>query len=155
MKLKNLLLITGLTAICLIGTVCNKKEQLQSLANTQWKLAGIFDTQTNTLKELEPKDCDECYTLNFLSDSTLTGRGVNIPIAPTAGYIIVDYTLSTIWFGFFIPDVSEPYDGNEYWGCFFAGPNHEFELSDTELKLYYKSYLTDKVNYLLYKRRSL
>jgi hypothetical protein len=47
-----------------------------SLKGTKWKLAGIYDTQTGALTELEPKDCAECYTLMFDTDSTLSGKGV-------------------------------------------------------------------------------
>jgi len=51
---------------------CQRKseaEQLTSLEGIKWKLAGIFDTKTGALKVLEPKDCDECYTLTFEPDS--------------------------------------------------------------------------------------
>ena len=40
------------------------------LKGTKWKLAGITDP-TGSLKVLEPKDCAECYTLTFETDSTV------------------------------------------------------------------------------------
>jgi hypothetical protein len=47
-----------------------------SLEGTKWKMAGIVDVRTGKLKELEPKDCDKCYTLVFNSDSTANGKSV-------------------------------------------------------------------------------
>ena len=43
------------------------------LEGTKWKLAGFFDTQTDTLiKELQPYDCGNCYTLSFETDYIAT-----------------------------------------------------------------------------------
>ena len=53
-------------------TLYAKWEEI-SLKGTKWKLAGIVDTETGDLKELEPKDCDECYTFTFDTDSTAIG----------------------------------------------------------------------------------
>jgi heat shock protein HslJ len=44
-------------------------ENLSSLEDTKWKLAGIVD-ETGTLKVLEPKGCERCYMLTFDTDST-------------------------------------------------------------------------------------
>ena len=52
-----------------------KETELKHLKGTKWKLAGIMDTQTNVLTELEPKDCAECYTLTFISDTEAEGFG--------------------------------------------------------------------------------
>jgi hypothetical protein len=46
------------------------------LAGTQWKLAGIVNTATGVLAELEPKDCATCYTLTFDTDSTAEGTSI-------------------------------------------------------------------------------
>ena len=40
-----------------------------SLTGTKWKLSGMVDTQTGIMRELEPKNCDECYTIEFGRDS--------------------------------------------------------------------------------------
>ena len=48
-------------------------DTVYPLEGTQWKLAGIFNTQTGILKVLEPIDCERCYTLTFDTDSTATG----------------------------------------------------------------------------------
>ena len=67
-----------LLAVCLIGVACkeDEPEKEQSLANTKWKLAGIMDMDTGILQELEPKDCEECYTLTFDTDSTATSLSI-------------------------------------------------------------------------------
>ena len=53
-----------------------EKNTLQEtdLQGTKWKLIGIVDTQIGDLTELEPKDCDECYTLAFDTDDTFSGQ---------------------------------------------------------------------------------
>lgn len=81
-----------LLAICLMGAACkddeessrrssNEKqrsleksadEKEKSLKDTKWKLTGIMDMNTGILQELEPKDCEQCYTLTFDTDSTST-----------------------------------------------------------------------------------
>jgi len=55
-KLKNLR--EGLDVGNLLGTL--------TLQGAKWKLVGIFDAKTDTLtKELEPKNCEQCYLLAF------------------------------------------------------------------------------------------
>ena len=39
-----------------------------SLEDTKWKFVGIVDVETGRIKELEPIDCEYCYTLTFYSD---------------------------------------------------------------------------------------
>jgi hypothetical protein len=49
------------------------------LKDTKWKLAGMVEAKTGELKELEPKDCETCYTLEFYNDTMATGRSsINI-----------------------------------------------------------------------------
>jgi len=125
-------------------------KNYHTLQGTNWKLAGIFNSETGNIKELEPKNCDGCYTLSFLTDSTFITQGVNIYV-DYARYS-VNYTLSTIHFSFYIVAVDEPYDGNEYWySLLSAGQYQKFYLSDTYLKLYFN----DKMNYLLFKKKLL
>ncbi|MDR0581705.1 MAG: hypothetical protein LBG31_01960 [Prevotellaceae bacterium] len=54
----------------------SENNEFVSLEGTQWKLAGIMDVETCNLKELEPKDCGDCYTLEFNTDSTALGKSV-------------------------------------------------------------------------------
>jgi len=182
-------LLCVILLISLLATSCKKtplSDELQddpskteiTLPGTSWKLVGIVDPRTENLKVLEPNDCEECYTLTFLTDSTLSGQGVNILLYRSddddinyPNYInypdyTANYILSTIRFHFYIPAIDEPYDGNRYWSVLFR--SKKFELSDTELKLYhewfdcpddcygYGSIYCDSshiiTNYLLFKR---
>jgi len=51
-------------------------ESPAGLTGTSWKLVGIVDTKTGTIKELAPKDCEACYTLWF--DTDFTFSAINI-----------------------------------------------------------------------------
>ena len=71
MKLIKYFLFTVFCAVfCFACKSNNENETLSSLKGTQWKLAGIVDSQTGKLTVLEPTDCEECYTLTFDTDST-------------------------------------------------------------------------------------
>jgi hypothetical protein len=43
------------------------------LAGTKWKLQGILNAKTDSLKILDPADCARCYTMEFDTDSTAHG----------------------------------------------------------------------------------
>jgi uncharacterized membrane protein YwzB len=45
------------------------------LADTQWKLVGSIDAETGALTTYQhPKECADCYTLSFDTDSTATAH---------------------------------------------------------------------------------
>ena len=50
--------------------------QLTSLEGTRWKLEGLVEVGKGIIKEFEPEDCEECYTLTFDSDSTADSRSI-------------------------------------------------------------------------------
>ncbi|MDR2533532.1 MAG: hypothetical protein LBC81_01950 [Tannerellaceae bacterium] len=52
--------------------------KITDLAGTKWKLQGILDVATCSLHILKPFnfDCEECFTLNFDTDSTASGPSV-------------------------------------------------------------------------------
>ena len=56
-----------------VGNEEDPNDSIYPLNGTSWKLEGIFDTQTEILKVLEPIDCEKCYMLTFNTDSTATG----------------------------------------------------------------------------------
>jgi len=68
-KILKLITLFFATIICLIG--CNKEKKF--LIGTQWKLVGIVDMETDSLEELEPKDCVDCYSLKFLTNTKAEG----------------------------------------------------------------------------------
>jgi len=65
-----------------------------TLSGTSWKLVGIVDTRTGSLKVLEPNDCKECYRITFETDSTFSGQGVNNQIL--WGKYAIDYTTHSL-----------------------------------------------------------
>ena len=52
---------------------CEVKEDGEiSLIGTKWKLSGLVYNKTGEIKELKPVDCEDCYTLWFDTDSTVS-----------------------------------------------------------------------------------
>jgi len=78
--------VSILSLICvwtLLSCFCQNKNEAElptSLKGTKWKLAGIVDDETGVLQVLEPKECEECYTLTFDTDSTATVLSINITL---------------------------------------------------------------------------
>jgi len=113
-----------------------------SLEDTKWKLVGIVDAQTGILTELEPKDCKECYTLTFDTDTTAQGMAVrNIVFVEKLNPIKVVRTL--IW--------ESINDANIY--CNAMASAESYTSDRYVLKIFYKDDCsTDIVNkYLLFK----
>ena len=62
---------------CLLFKPYDGDIQLETLLRgTRWKLSGIVDVQTGLLRELEPKECDECYTFEFFGDYSIYTRSI-------------------------------------------------------------------------------
>jgi len=86
--IKTLALLAGVCVAILLAAGCgNEKDvagngnkpstpQEESLANTKWKLVGIVNAETGEIKELEPKDCEECYTLTFDKEYTAIAHSI-------------------------------------------------------------------------------
>jgi hypothetical protein len=79
--MKKIILKTAAVLLVMAGMTiaCGKEENntIVALKGTKWKLAGIVDVRTGVLKELEPKDCEQCYTLEFDTDSTALLQSVS------------------------------------------------------------------------------
>jgi len=141
------------------GVGCKKNNPISgtepdteiSLKGTKWKLVGIMDMLIGELTELEPEDCEDCYTIAFDNiDDFFEGKAVEVVFLSPC--YTVNYTFSTIQFpmGIERPDADDIYDGNLYleiWSFNFREVQ-PFELRDSELKLYYN----DKRNYLLFNK---
>jgi hypothetical protein len=108
----------------------------ENLEGTRWKLSGVVDVETGILRELEPKDCAECYTLEFDTDHTAVGRGVDLPtgidLFDLRKYMNVD-----------LPEANQ--DANYFRGKMIS--IESFTMTSEEMKLFYN----DKKNYLLFK----
>jgi hypothetical protein len=115
----------------------DKSVSLVGMAGTGWKLAGIMDTRACVLKELEPKDCEKCYTLVFVTDSVALGYSVmnitnlHLLSKPAMG-------ISTMIYDHDNGDVRLYYDAME--------TITSFTLTKNELKLCYNA----GKNYLLF-----
>jgi len=121
--------------------------EIPSLVNTKWKLVGIVDVKADDLTELEPKDCNECYTITFDTDNTFDGQTtINIIM----GNYEIDYEAYTLRFtNMFMTAVGELGDGYMY--AKILDKIQSFTIKDTYLHLYYN----DNKNYLKYKKKEM
>jgi hypothetical protein len=121
------------------------------LQGRKWKLAGMVDSETGVLTQLEPKDCTECYTLTFDTDSTAIPRGSNailekLDVLHLNPVSILDAMLHC-----------EHYykDGRQYCDLnYFRGGlklAYAYEATSDELKLFYSGFYNVKAGYLLFK----
>jgi hypothetical protein len=115
------------------------------LAHTQWKLAGTVDVETGEIKTLDhPADCEDCYTLDFDTDSTASAHSIigdmTLDLSRLHPYKITQELL-----------ISEEYSGSH---TFFVAIYHagSYTASADEFKLYYYYKDDPKLNYLLFKR---
>jgi hypothetical protein len=164
MKTKNLLLVLG--SVFLFSLGCSNEvgnEQLipdsalkgQSdsdqeiekegvdikLNGTKWKLAGIVDLETNTLTELEPKDCEECYTLTFDTDTTLSALSISRKV-----YIDLNQYPRNIEAMLHIQSHN---DGEKFCDAILAV--EAYSTTSKELKLFYNDLYDEGKKYLLFK----
>ncbi|MDR1553433.1 MAG: hypothetical protein LBS69_08235 [Prevotellaceae bacterium] len=127
-----LLILAGVMISC-------GEDEINSLKGTKWKLAGIVDVQTGKLTELEPKDCEQCYTLVF--ETNILAKGFSC-----TRYIYVD--LSD--FRKYVQEAfGEPYDGD-----LFSSAVHRTETYSViaeELKFFYSDE-SNKKYCLLFKK---
>jgi len=136
----NVIFINGAQVYCYNDNTLAKVN----LGGSKWKLIGIVDVQTGDLAELEPKDCDECYTIAFNTDNTFEGRTTSNIIM---GNYEIDYSTHNLRFanigGTEVGEVGEGYKYAEIlWKI------QSFTTKDTYLNLYYN----DNKNYLKYKK---
>ncbi|MDR2425073.1 MAG: hypothetical protein LBD59_10190 [Prevotellaceae bacterium] len=78
--MRKLLKFTAIMLIMASAFACKKNENNSDVATglkgTKWKLAGIVNEQTGAMQVLEPIDCQQCYTLEFDTDSIATGIAI-------------------------------------------------------------------------------
>jgi len=124
----------------------NDFDVTTELVGTKWKLVGIVDDETNSLKVLEPKDCDNCYTITFnsvYSDCNIMFYSSINEL--TGSYIINDGTQEINILIKGGTKAGEIGDG-DLWRNIF--PNvKSFFYKENELRLYYN----DQKNHLFFK----
>jgi hypothetical protein len=106
------------------------------LNGTQWKLAGSINVETGILKEFEPTDCAECFTLTFNSDHEASGRSVS-------SKIMIDLLDLRKYMN---TDESEGNTDGDHFRKIMTSIG-SFTVTSEELKLYYNN----KTEYLLFK----
>ena len=68
--------IFALNKNCIYLDTCENPDT--TLRCTKWRLVGIFDANTDTLiKELLPKNLNNCYTLKFYTDTSFVAISVS------------------------------------------------------------------------------
>jgi hypothetical protein len=150
--MKQILLILGIFAVgCNNSFLLDKLDEVTpqnpidsaaTFSNTSWKLAGFMNVAAGTLTEAEPKDCEECFTLSFETDSTFTGKSSTNELY---GEYALDYQTSTIQIiNLGGTKIGETPDGYKYMDSLRA--IHSFSITETALKLYYNN----GKEYLLY-----
>jgi len=133
----NVIFINGVQVYCY-------NEKNNTLQGTKWKLIGIVDVQSGDLTELEPKDCDECYTLTFDTDNTFSGLTTTNVIMGNYEIDYDTYTLRFINIGG--TEVGEIGDGYKYAEILWK--IQSFAIKNTYLHLHY----SNNKNYLKYKK---
>jgi hypothetical protein len=108
------------------------------LAGTQWKLAGAVNVETGELKEFEPKDCTECFTLTFDSDYTANGISVY-------NYLKIHFWPKPALI--FMTEMGDNHIGDNqlYYDAWLT--MNSYKIENHELKLFYNN----NTEYLFYK----
>ena len=141
--LSAMLLLVG--AFIVLGGCEKKKENKNTLKNTEWKLVNFVDVANNTQKTPEP-DNEKCYVLKFLetADSLTAVSSTN----NFTGIYIIDTQKLYISFKELVgTEINEIGDGNLYVKS--LNIIDKYTIDKDVLKLYYN----DNKNYLEFKRR--
>jgi hypothetical protein len=97
-----------------------------AVAGTTWKLVSIVNTQTGKITELEPRNCDSCYTLTFITDTKVVGLSFSVKIGP------IDLSLLGSYVNTYI---GEDFDGYKYRRLMFNPNTNSYIVNSTELKI--------------------
>ncbi|MDR1526532.1 MAG: hypothetical protein LBS46_02540, partial [Dysgonamonadaceae bacterium] len=107
------------------------------LTGTKWQLAAFIDVQTRESIEPEPKDCNRCYTLEFDSDTTATGKSA----LNTLHFIVTPSTIEMS----LMTEIGDSHYGNVDLYYEALQTLDTYECNKDELKIYY----AEKKKYLL------
>jgi hypothetical protein len=119
----------------------NITEMPPKLKGTKWKLEGIVNEQTDEMQILEPTDCEQCYTLEFETDTTGTGY-------TTTNIMFINLKQSPyLWTG---TEVGEMGDGSLFSDALMLTTHYEYDNESIKLKFFYKQ--EEKSYYLLFKK---
>jgi hypothetical protein len=99
-------------------------DAIDNLAGTKWKLTGIVNILTDELTTLEPRDCEQCYTLTFITDSMAKGLSVVCKLG-------LDLSLLG---SYNIEGISEPADGDIFCDALYSQNVKSYTVTTTELR---------------------
>jgi hypothetical protein len=81
---------------------------ITNLKGTKWKLVSVFDRLKSELKKLEPKHCEECYTLNFETDYCASYQSITcvreLDLLHLLENIPDEYNNSALWCEYYSKD---------------------------------------------------
>jgi hypothetical protein len=129
----------------------------EPLKGTKWKLAGIVNVETGVLTELEPKDCEKCYTLDFDCncemcdmfdfdfDCNTTAQGYSV--ANKMLFCLSQTCLSKKNIILLMTEVGDSHIGDARLFYDALQTVDSYGIEENELKFFYNN----KRNYLLYK----
>jgi heat shock protein HslJ len=128
--------------------VCNIRPPVRTITplnGTKWKLVGIQSWDKSSYYVLQPFDCERCYTLEFDTDSTFTGRAT---VNSFFGVYDADYASNNMKFEVLM--MSEAYDSTPSALLFekmvWKISVGSFYLQENELRLYH----ADSKEYLIF-----
>ena len=112
------------------------------LSGTKWKLEGLINTETGAFTALEPIDCEECYTLTFITDYKAYYRAIVdyttlVPESEWPSIDLLNLNPSKVLIDFRL--ITQPYKGENYditpfyWAIKLT---ESFTVTSEELKLY-------------------
>jgi len=152
--LKKTLCFTVITTLCLVVVTLfavvscdDKSESLpkDTLQGSKWKLVGIGSLDKIALQELEPKNCEKCYTLTFDTDNAFQTFSSTNELQGTYKANYGTQKIQITDFGG--TKRGEIGDGYLYWSHDIWHTVQTFSLQDDELRLYYN----ENRNYLLFR----
>ena len=139
------IIISFLLLVGGVGCEKEKEEQVPTKLYGAWKLIGFGNTADNTLREAEPKDCEECYTITFMKNGAVTGYATTNEIAGV--YEIKNNFLHFPFLGLKTGN-NELWDGKKFLET--AQQVYRFEIKSKQLFLFYSD-----TKYLMFKKHIL
>ena len=129
MILKKHTVIILLCVCAMFFTASGCRQNSDELKGTSWKFAGIIDTLTGELEELEPKDCEECYTLTFVTNTKAEWYGLFFDD------IVLKHELDLHLIGKYeIEDIGRPKGLDKFIRSLYAHNTKSYSVNSKELK---------------------
>ena len=126
-------------------------EDAISLTGTKWKLSGIVNVETGEIKVLEPKDCEECYTLSFETENKAIAKSINktlnLDLLHLLESIPQEFIDKVLWMEKYDKDGKDYYDSYTFRIAIAFTDSYSFSSKDSKLF----SLIDGEKSYLLFK----